>query len=168
MSTSLVVRLLLGCALVWPAVDAVSSLYQRIVNSAAIPWSDRLTLGVEEKMQRATRENADLLAELRSVCPPDSVAVAELISGNPADYKPEELMRLARQVGLIDQLRVLLFPNPILVRRPGAKSYAEQRAASGKPTLYLWLPGNERPDLGDRWERLHQTKMFELWACRKV
>jgi len=168
MSISLVLRLLLGCALVWPAADAVSFLYQRVVGNAVTPWSDRLTLDVDEKMRRATRENADLLAEVRAACPPDSVAVAELISGNPEDYEPAELMRLARQVGLIDQLRVLLFPNPIIVRRPGAKSYVEQRAASGKPTLYLWLPGNERPKPSAGWERLHQAMMFELWLCRKV
>jgi hypothetical protein len=162
-----VVRLLLTIALVWPAADAVYAAYHRVVAGSALPWSDRLTLDTNERIRRATKKNAKLLTDVRAATPKDTLLLTELISGNPEDYELSELLKLAAQVGVVDQLRVLLFPRPVIMRRPGAIAFAEQRAQEGKPTAYLWLPGSKRPKPAAHWQRLHAGKAFELWLCQK-
>ena len=163
----LVVRLLLGIALAWPAADAVLAAYQRVAAGTSMPWSDRLTTDTSERIRRATKNNAKLLTNVRDAAPAATLLLTELISGNPEDYEPAELMRLALQVGVIDQLRVLLFPRPVIMRRAGAIGFAEQRAKQGKPTAYLWLPGGKRPTPSADWRRLHGSKAFEVWLCQK-
>ncbi|HIE70668.1 MAG TPA: hypothetical protein EYP98_11085 [Planctomycetes bacterium] len=161
------VRLLFIIALAWPAADAVFAAYHRIAVGSALPWTDRFTLDTNERVRRATDKNAKLLTSVRAAVPADTLLLTELITGNPDDYEPAELMRLALQVGVIDQLRVLLFPRPVIMRRAGAIGLAEQRAKQGTPTAYLWFPGGERPTQSDPWRRLHVSKTFEVWLCQK-
>lgn len=161
------VRLLLVIALAWPAADAVFAAYQRIAVGSALPWTERFTLDTNERVRRATDKNAKLLTSVRAAAPADTLLLTELITGNPEDYEPAELMRLALQVGVIDQLRVLLFPRPVIMRRAGAIGLAEQRADLGKPTAYLWFPGGKRPTPSEKWRRLHGSEAFEVWLCQK-
>lgn len=173
----LVVRLLLCIALAWPAADAVYGMCQDVAAGSAVAWSDRLSLDTNERMRRATKKNARLLTGVRAKTPADTLLLTELISGNPEDYPVAELLKLAAQVGIIDQLRVLLFPRPVILRRPGAIAFAEQRAKEGKPTAYLWLPGSKRPESSELkssgpkssglWQAVHRSAAFEVWLCQK-
>lgn len=156
-----------GLALVWSAATAVVSSYRRAIAGSAIAVADRFDLDHEQHLQRAAGDNARMLAAVRDAVPEGVLVVTELITGDPADYEPAELLRLAMRVGMIDQLRVLLFPRPILVRRVDPAAFAEARAERGEATAYLWLPGRERPAAGALWHRLHEAGDFELWLCRK-
>ena len=168
MKVSLIVRLCLGAALSWSAAVGVYGLYERLVIGAAVPWSDRLTLDTEQRLRRAAGPNGDVIDAIGAACTGDVLVVTELISGNPDDYEPEQLMRLALQVGLIDMLRVLKFPRPILVRCKGAIAFAERRSSElGRETAYLWFPGGQRPEPGNGWRLQSAADGFEVWSCRK-
>jgi hypothetical protein len=157
------VLVVLGCQGGMAARDAWR-LWQQ---SVQVPWSLRCAAS-DARLRTALGGDADLLFAVRAAVPPGTLLLNQKVMGDITKIEPARLLQLAAKNGLIDQLTVLLYPDPWVISVPDPIATIEGLAARGRAAVLLVLPGDAEPAGRAGWSIDVAQERFSTWRFQKV
>ena len=169
-------RIILGAAIVWQALAAAIAGAQRLQTDNGAGWWFRLHADTAARVRHVLREDADLVASLRTLVPAGSIvcnrqvqgSLDELIrSARNEDELRATIDRLSAKNGLFIQLTTLLFPDVLFWSVADPVAIVESETQAGRGASLFVLDGDPEPTDRAGWTCAHRTDRFRLWRFQK-
>jgi hypothetical protein len=163
----LLVRFAVLALLCWQGCSAACAVWWLWQANVQVPWAQRCASS-DARVRKALGTDAELLFAVRAAVPPGTLLLNQKVMGDVTKIEPARLLELAAKNGLIDQMTVLLYPDPWVFSVPDPVATLEDLAMRARAAVLLVLPGDPAPTGRAGWTLDVAQERFSTWRFRKV